>query len=59
MHEEFFLNSEYAKSQFVQITCTDYAFFKSEEDFCKRVKQIHAPNSNLNTDAIWIDRETG
>lgn len=59
MHEEFFLNSEYAKSQFVQITCTDYAFFKNEEDFCKRVKQIHAPNSNLNTEAIWIDRDTG
>ena len=33
---------------------TDLAYYKGPEDFVKRIKEIHAPNSNLNIHAKYI-----
>lgn len=50
---EWFWNSTYFTSQFIELTTTDLAFYKNLEDFQKRNKQDHAPAERLNTLATW------
>ena len=50
---EWFWNSTYFTSQFIELTTTDLAYYKNLEDFQKRNKQDHAPAERLNTLATW------
>ena len=50
---EWFWNSTYFTSQFIELTTTDLAFYKNLEEFQKRNKQDHAPAERLNTLATW------
>lgn len=50
---EWFWNSAYFTSQFIELTTTDLAYYKNLEDFQKRNKQDHAPAERLNTLATW------
>lgn len=53
---EWFWNSTYFTSQFIELTTTDLAYYKNLEDFQKRNKQDHAPAERLNTLATWNDK---
>lgn len=53
---EWFWNSTYFTSQFIELTTTDLAYYKNLEDFQKRNKQDHAPAERLNTLATWKDK---
>lgn len=50
---EWFWNSTYFTSQFIELTTTDLAYYKNLEEFQKRNKQDHAPAERLNTLATW------
>lgn len=50
---EWFWNSTYFTSQFIELTTTDLAYYQNLEDFQKRNKQDHAPAERLNTLATW------
>lgn len=50
---EWFWNSTYFTSQFIELTTTDLAYYINLEDFQKRNKQDHAPAERLNTFATW------
>lgn len=50
---EWFWNSTYFTSQFIELTTTDLAYYKNLEDFQKRNKQDHAPAERFNTLATW------
>lgn len=50
---EWFWNSTYFTSQFIELTTTDLAYYNNLEDFQKRNKQDHAPAERLNTLATW------
>lgn len=50
---EWFWNSTYFTSQFIELTTTDLAYYENLEDFQKRNKQDHAPAERLNTLATW------
>lgn len=50
---EWFWNSTYFTSQFIELTTTDLAYYKNLEGFQKRNKQDHAPAERLNTLATW------
>lgn len=49
MMEEYFYNHEYATTQIVQMTVTDYAFYTDNTDFQKRFKEVYASGKRLNT----------
>jgi hypothetical protein len=49
MLKEFFWNNYLAKSQIIQLTTTDLAFYKHYDDFQKRYKQTEAKANKLNT----------
>ena len=51
---EYYWNTVFAESQIIEMFTTDLAYYKGPEYFVKRIKEIHAPNSNLNTNAKYI-----
>lgn len=51
---EYYWNTVFAESQIIEMFTTDLAYYKNPEDFVKRIKEIHAPNSNLNTNAKYL-----
>lgn len=46
---EYFWNQAYATTQIIEITTTDLAFYKNDNDFQKRYKEIYAAGTKLNT----------
>lgn len=56
---EYFWNSKYATSQIIQLTTTDLAYYKNNEDFQKRYKEVHAPSLRLNTAATFRGKKVG
>lgn len=53
MLREFFYNDFFAKSQIIELTITDPAYYKNNEDFTKRFKEVHAPSLRLNTQSKY------
>lgn len=53
MLKEFFYNDYFAKSQIIQLTVTDLAFYANSENFTKRFKEIHAPSLRMNTQSKY------
>lgn len=47
--KEYYWNSSIATAQIIQLTTTDLAFYKNDEDFQKRFKEVHASGLRLNT----------
>ena len=56
--ENYMWNDAYATTQIIQLTVTDLAYYKNEEDFQKRYAQVHSPTMKLNIDAVMLDGKT-
>lgn len=57
--KKFFYNSTYAATQIMEITITDPAYYSSVEDLFKRIKELHAPATRLNTEATYKGEKVG
>jgi hypothetical protein len=57
--EEYFYNSYFATANIIQLTSTDLAYYKNVEDFQKRNKEIHAPGTMVNTQAMYKGERIG
>lgn len=57
--ENFYWNDAFASMNILQLTITDKAFYKDEEDLQKRLAQLHAPGIRANVEATWYNPKTG
>lgn len=55
----FFYNDMLMQSQFISVFSGDLAFYKSTDDFFKRMKQMMSPGLQINTNGKFIDEDTG
>lgn len=51
--KEYYWNSKFATSQIIQLTVTDIAFSKDQDDFQKRFKEVYAAGIKLNTQSQY------
>ena len=51
--EEFFYNYSLAQSQIIELLTTDLAFYKNNNDFIKRWKEVYSSMLRMNTEAEY------